>query len=456
MTWLRELKQQKLDAIESSSFKEETKQLLMALILGERSELDRAWMDRYAQAGIVHILAISGLHMGLLMVLLGWIYIPLRLLPQGNYLSVYMIILSLWCYALLTGASASVILAATMFSLFSIGTYLKRSPPTLYLLLLSFGILVYSNPLYIKQLGFQMSYLVVFGILILQPIFLKIMSIKNKLLHRFWVMTTVTLAAQIAVSPLATYHFHQFPGLFLITKWVVLPFVALYLYLGIGSLILLHWQLLPTFLIDLLNLMTASLNNFVRWVVNQKAFFFEELRLSMYDVILIYALLLFLYFDYIKMKKRILLGLFLGIMLLQWFAHQAREAQERTTAVWLMPAYNNTVLFYKNKKTLRIFCTQEISESNRMVKEFQNEFRIDRIQIEELKNTYVIEGKTLFFIDSLWAENFDFKKQRNILVLTKNTRVNLEAMLLQNEIDQIIVDRSSYPSVKTRWKKTCA
>ena len=119
MTWLRELKQQKLDAIESSSFKEETKQLLMALILGERSELDRAWMDRYAQAGIVHILAISGLHMGLLMVLLGWIYIPLRLLPQGNYLSVYMIILSLWCYALLTGASASVILAATMFSLFS-------------------------------------------------------------------------------------------------------------------------------------------------------------------------------------------------------------------------------------------------------------------------------------------------------------------------------------------------
>jgi hypothetical protein len=58
----------------------------MALILGERSKLDRAWMDRYAQAGIVHILAISGLHMGLLMVLLGWIYIPLRLLPQGNYL----------------------------------------------------------------------------------------------------------------------------------------------------------------------------------------------------------------------------------------------------------------------------------------------------------------------------------------------------------------------------------
>ena len=71
MGWLRVLKQQKLDAIEPSAFKEETKQLLMALILGERSELHRAWMDLYAQAGIVHILAISGLPMGLLMVLLG-------------------------------------------------------------------------------------------------------------------------------------------------------------------------------------------------------------------------------------------------------------------------------------------------------------------------------------------------------------------------------------------------
>ena len=71
MGWLRVLKQQKLNAIESSAFKEETKQLLMALILDGHSELDRAWTDRYTQAGIVHILAISGLHIGLLMVLLG-------------------------------------------------------------------------------------------------------------------------------------------------------------------------------------------------------------------------------------------------------------------------------------------------------------------------------------------------------------------------------------------------
>ena len=381
---LRIVKQQKLDAIESSAFKEETKQLLMALILGERNELDRAWMDRYAQAGIVHVLAISWLHMGLLMVLLGWFFKPLRFLPKGNYQQVFMIIISLWCHAFLTGANASVIRAANMFSLQHWNlTQAKSFNPIL--LLLSFGVLIYSNPQYIEQLGFQMSYLAVFGILILQPILVKLLPLKNRLLHRFWVMTTVTLAAQIAVSPLAIYHFHQFPGLFLITNWVVLPFVALYLYLGIGSLILLHWQLLPKVLIDIIDLMTAGLNNVVLWVVNQEVFFFEKLRLSVHEVFLTYAILLFLCFGYVKSKKRTLLILFFGILLLQWEAHKSRVTNEATTAVWLMPAYNNTEVFYKNKKTLCVFSSEGMARNNRLVVEFQNEFSIDTVAIEGLK-----------------------------------------------------------------------
>ena len=96
-----------------------------------------------------------------------------------------------------------------------------------------------------------------------------------------------------------------------------------------------------------------------------------------------------------------------------------------------------------------------MARHNRLVVEFQNEFSIETVAIEGLKNSYILEGKTLFFIDSLWAENFDFKKQKNLLVLTKNTKVNLEAILLKNEIDQIIADGNSYPNIKNRWKKTC-
>ena len=175
--------------------------------------------------------------------------------------------------------------------------------------------------------------------------------------------------------------------------------------------------------------------NVVLWVVNQEVFFFEELRLSVHEVFLTYAILLFLCFGYVKSKKRTLLILFFGILLLQWEAHKSRVTNEATTAVWLMPAYNNTVLFYKNKKTLRVFSSEGMARNNRLVVEFQNEFSTDTVAIEGLKNSYILEDKTLFFIDSLWAESFDFKKQKNLLVLTKNTKVNLEAILLQNDVD---------------------
>ena len=93
---------------------------------------------------------------------------------------------------------------------------------------------------------------------------------------------------------------------------MVLTFVVLYLYLGIASLILLHWQQLPTLLIDIIDLMSAALNNLVLWVVNQEVFFFEELRLSVHEVLLIDAILLFLCLLYLKANRRTILILFLG------------------------------------------------------------------------------------------------------------------------------------------------
>ena len=183
-SWLLKSKQETLKKIETSSFKKETKRLIAALVLGERSEIDSVWIENYAKAGIIHVLAISGLHMGLLMLLFAWFFKPLRFLHQGNYLQALAIILCLWLYAFFTGGSASVIRAATMFSLFSLGKYINRSPPNTFLLLLSFGVLIFINPLYLNQLGFIMSYTAVFGILLLQPILMKMLPLKNKYLKK--------------------------------------------------------------------------------------------------------------------------------------------------------------------------------------------------------------------------------------------------------------------------------
>ena len=101
------------------------------------------------------------------------------------------------------------------------------------------GILLFFEPSFIQQLGFQMSYLAVFGILFLSPLFA--INIKNKVLRWFWQLTVVSLSALIAVAPLSIYHFNQFPSLFLLSNWVILPFMGLFLYV---SLIALLWLLL--------------------------------------------------------------------------------------------------------------------------------------------------------------------------------------------------------------------
>lgn len=453
-SWLLKSKQETLKKIETSSFKKETKRLIAALVLGERSEIDSVWIENYAKAGIIHVLAISGLQMGLLMLLFAWFFKPLRFLPQGNYLQALAIILCLWLYAFFTGGSASVIRAATMFSLFSLGKYINRSPPNTFLLLLSFGVLIFINPLYLKQLGFIMSYTAVFGILLLQPILMKMLPLKNKYLKKIWNMTTVTLAAQIAISPITIYYFNQFPGLFLITNWVVLPFVALYLYIGIFSVLLIHLKPLPSLVIDFLDLMTSSLNNFVLWIIEQEKFLIENIRINIYEVVLIYTLIFLCYSSYKKNNKNVKILLLIALLFF-YKGHEQRENLNKKSSVWLVSSFKNTILFQKKENELIVISREKIKPTNRLIQDYKNKYRLDHISFETLQNSYTIGKKNVVFANDLWAEQLSVKNKKIILVLTDNTKINLEVVLKNNLVKQVILDGSNFPYLKNRWIKTC-
>ena len=160
-----------IGTLENSNLSPPTKQLLNALLLGEKIALNREEIKGFAQAGLAHLLAISGLHIGLLMLLFHFLLWPLRLLPKGDLLLSLTVILLLWGYALFVGASPSVLRAVTLFSAIQLGHAVQRKLPTAYLVLLSMVILLFVSPRLILQLGFQLSYLAVFGILFLLPIF---------------------------------------------------------------------------------------------------------------------------------------------------------------------------------------------------------------------------------------------------------------------------------------------
>ena len=198
-----------LHKIDFSPLNPATKNIIKTMLLGEKNSLERSQIDQYAKAGIVHLFAISGLHVGLLLLFFQRLLYPLKALPNGSFWQMTGILILLWSYAFLAGASASIIRSVTLFSAYQIGVSGQRRLPTTYLVILSMGVLLFFNPRYLLQLGFQMSYLAVFGILFLQPLLR--LNFTFRPLQWFWNLTTVSVSAQIAVMPLSIYHFHQFP-----------------------------------------------------------------------------------------------------------------------------------------------------------------------------------------------------------------------------------------------------
>ena len=216
----------------------EAQNLAKALLLGQKKELDRELLTNYAAAGAMHVLAVSGLHTGIFYLVLSLILQPLIRLPNGKMLRSLIIILILWSYAFITGLSASVVRAVTMFSLVAVAMGFKRKTSIYNTLIVSAFLLLIIQPGFLFQAGFQLSYAAVTGIVSLQPGLSRLVKVKNRLLRYPWGIITVSLAAQIATLPLALYYFHQLPGLFLLTNLLLIPLVTLVMYSGLICLLL--------------------------------------------------------------------------------------------------------------------------------------------------------------------------------------------------------------------------
>ncbi len=198
-------------------------------------------MQAYANTGVVHVIAISGLHLGL-------IYGILLMLTKGlrgrklALLRAVIIIASLWVFTLLAGAQASVVRSAVMFTTLAIGAVLNRNASIYNTLALSALLLLLYNPFWLWDVGFQLSYAAALSIIIFfKPIY-NWLYFQNKLLDAVWKLMAVTLAAQLLTTPFSLYYFHQFPLLFFITNLVAVPLSSVIL---IGEILLCVFAFIP-------------------------------------------------------------------------------------------------------------------------------------------------------------------------------------------------------------------
>ncbi|MBV5314834.1 MAG: ComEC/Rec2 family competence protein [Prolixibacteraceae bacterium] len=209
----------------------EERSVISALTLGYRAEIGQDTMDYFASTGAMHVLSVSGLHVGLIYFILGLLLSFLKRGKTGKAIFACVMILFLWIYAFISGFSPSVQRATVMFSFVIIGNGLRRPVNIYNTLMASALLLMLLNPDVIFDIGFQLSYLAVFGIILIQPALYKLIDVTNPVAKWIWSLTTVSVAAQLTTFPLGLFYFNQFPNLFWLSNFIVIPATTLIIWL---------------------------------------------------------------------------------------------------------------------------------------------------------------------------------------------------------------------------------
>ncbi len=208
-----------------------------ALLIGYKKNLSKELLQAYSSTGVVHIIAISGLHLGMIYGLLLLVLKPFEKYRYSKWLKPVILLLVIWIFTLLTGASPSILRAAVMFSFLILGQQMERTASIYNSLAASAFCMLCFNPLLLWDIGFQLSYAAVTSIALFAKPITHLLYLKNKLLRHCWELTAVTLSAQILTLPLLLFYFHQFPNLFLFTNFIAIPLSGLILYLEIVLLV---------------------------------------------------------------------------------------------------------------------------------------------------------------------------------------------------------------------------
>jgi len=440
--------------LNSYNFKAEELAIINALILGQRQDMDREMYTEYANAGAIHILAVSGLHVGIILMMLNLVLKPIENIKQGKAIKVIIILVLLWSFAIIAGLSASVTRAVTMFSIVAIAMHLKRPTNIYNTLSISMFILLLVNPMFLFDVGFQMSYLAVFAIVSLQPLLYKLWLPKWKITDYFWQITTVTMAAQLGVAPISLFYFHQFPGLFFISNLAIIPFLGLILGFGILVILLSLLNILPDTIANIYGSIINAMNYVVSWVSKQEGFIIKDISFDISHVISIYLLLLASVLVLRKFHFKRLLLLLISILFLQCIAIYTKH-KHSSEAFIIFHKSRYSIFGKKQNKNLTIWHNLDSSalKKEALISNYKVGNFITSIAYDSVSNVYKTPHKTLLVIDSLSVYNVSFKP--DYILLRHSPKINLKRVIDTLKPELIIADGSNYKSYIKRWKATC-
>ncbi len=441
--------------LESHHFKKEELSILIALILGQQQDISKEVLRDYQYAGAVHILSVSGLHVGFILLFITTLLKPIPNSRKGTIVKLIITLIGLWTFGVLAGLAPSVVRSVTMFSFVAIGLFLRRSVNIYHTLLVSMFLILLFQPSFLFDVGFQLSYLALFFIIWLQPIFKSIWTPKSKIATYFWDIITVSFAAQIGTLPLSIYYFHQFPGLFFVTNIIVLPLLSIILAIALIVMVLASFNCVPIPLMKTLEWSIELLNDIIAWVASFEDFIFKDISMSALMMWCAYLVVIALFIFIEKPNYRKLVITLIGVLLFQisWMYTQFQTQNESEFIVFHQK--KKTLITVRNSGNVMVYSNDTIQRNTTENWTLKSYLVANFCKVENskpLKNFYYFKDIKIAVIDSF---GICLNKNPDVLILINSPKLNLERLLRTYKPKEIVADASNYKSYKKLWKATC-
>lgn len=441
---------------------EQEQAIAMALVLGVTEGIDTDLQNAYAASGAMHVLAVSGLHVGIIYGIILVLLRPLNSYAWSRWVVAGISILLLWSFAFVTGLSPSVLRAVTMFSFIALARPLGWRTNIYNTLAASAFVLLIYNPYLIMSVGFQLSYLAVLGIVYLQRPIYNLWEIDNRAGDWIWQITCVSIAAQIATFALGMLYFHQFPVYFLVSNLFVIPLSTVVLIGGIILLVVSAWMWLSWVIGKLLLVLIQLLNWFVFKTEELPFSLVSEIHLTTFQCWLIMMMLIALIF---MIQYRSVRGLYVAfvitfIFIFTQYHHYNQRIDRHQFVVYSISGYSamewidRGISYFKADPALqndeeRMRFHVRPNRLQKGVTEINTEIPFGQ-RLQQNLETFYWKGNKIIIVQNKEAQ-LPVLGQIDYLVVSRNS---VSPKAIENlSIKKIILDGSNSRSYVNRWRK---
>jgi competence protein ComEC len=435
--------------------------LAEALLVGYRNDVDNSVLQAYSNTGVVHVIAISGLHLGLIYLILMKLTSILIRNKAKKFIQPILVIGALWVFTLLSGASASVVRSAVMFTVLALGNLIGRKSSGINTLASSAFILLCFHPAWIKDIGFQLSYSAVASILLFHKKITNLYIFTNPIAFKLWEMISLTLAAQILTAPLLLLYFHQFPLLFLFTNLVAVPLSSLILAAELLLCVISPFTTIATETGNLTDFLIDKMNAYVLLMDRIPHSTIQSVNINIAQTILIYIAIFIAGLPVIIKRKPKLMAMMmimvlfsLARLIVSWQSHRQQKfmvlnMRENSAMGWL--GGTSAVYFHsKNvvdneKKILKMFSDINIHYHVKKMK---------RLQFEDGQNLIItIAGFRIIRLTGNSGPHNIHPVPADIVILSHNYRGKLSEFTAESRCRIVIADATNNLWKIQEWKK---